>query len=398
MSMKNREELMQLLQKTTGIPFRMMNYSSGVIYAPNGKTLADLFRHMVDTFIKKGGDRDHPLLISEGNLFYCALIRNSDNSYIMYGPVCPARYRRELLENQLSGIMDTEIDYALELMLHGPVISVSNLINTLLLSVWIIDDRRLKEDDIIRIDNPMIDNDLKPAVLDAEHSALENGNYHLSIAFERGLNEAIKRGDYITLGEYQHAPHSGIIGSMSEDPDRQARYTFITAATMMSRAAIEGGMDPERALSISDAFCRQMDNTPVGNGFISLYTDMMNSYISGVAEIKKGDGNYSTSIIKAMDYLKRHIQDDISMEEVAEYCGLSKRWLSKKFIAETGMTFSEYITALRLDRASSMLVYSDFSLSEISSTLRFSSQSYFSEQFKKRFGITPKKYRDSKKP
>ncbi len=69
----------------------------------------------------------------------------------------------------------------------------------------------------------------------------------------------------------------------------------------------------------------------------------------------------------------------------------------KKFREELGFHVSAYITRCKLEEAKSLLAYSERPLSEISAYLCFSSQSYFQNQFKKQYGITPLKYRSQKK-
>ena len=57
------------------------------------------------------------------------------------------------------------------------------------------------------------------------------------------------------------------------------------------------------------------------------------------------------------------------------------------------MDISEFIMQCRLEQAQKLLAHSDMSLSEISAYLCFSSQSYFQNVFKKKFGMTPRQYR-----
>ena len=57
------------------------------------------------------------------------------------------------------------------------------------------------------------------------------------------------------------------------------------------------------------------------------------------------------------------------------------------------MAFSDYVLARRIETAQNMILYSDYSSTEISEILAFSSQSYFIRCFRKRTGMTPKEYR-----
>lgn len=59
-----------------------------------------------------------------------------------------------------------------------------------------------------------------------------------------------------------------------------------------------------------------------------------------------------------------------------------------------GFDLSTFIMRCKLEEAKSLLTYTNKSLSEISSYLCFSSQSYFQNVFKKKYGLTPKQYRN----
>jgi AraC-like DNA-binding protein len=63
------------------------------------------------------------------------------------------------------------------------------------------------------------------------------------------------------------------------------------------------------------------------------------------------------------------------------------------FHRETGLTFSDYVMRQRIETAGNMLRYSDYSSTEISEILAFSSQSYFIRCFRKVYGMTPSEYR-----
>ncbi|MBQ4363162.1 MAG: helix-turn-helix transcriptional regulator, partial [Oscillospiraceae bacterium] len=70
-------------------------------------------------------------------------------------------------------------------------------------------------------------------------------------------------------------------------------------------------------------------------------------------------------------------------------------YLSVLFKEQTGVNITEYITAKRMETAENMLKFSDFTLSEISDILHFSSYSHFARTFRRYYDTSPKKYRDS---
>ena len=72
---------------------------------------------------------------------------------------------------------------------------------------------------------------------------------------------------------------------------------------------------------------------------------------------------------------------------------LSAPYFSRLFKKETGYSVSEYILNKKLETAKSMLTSSSYSIAEISASLAFPSQSYFTNVLKKDCGMTPKDYR-----
>ena len=78
---------------------------------------------------------------------------------------------------------------------------------------------------------------------------------------------------------------------------------------------------------------------------------------------------------------------------MAAFIRRSRSYITKKFKKELGFDISSFIMRCKLEEAKSLLTYTNKSLSEISSYLCFSSQSYFQNVFKKKYGMTPLQYR-----
>ena len=98
-------------------------------------------------------------------------------------------------------------------------------------------------------------------------------------------------------------------------------------------------------------------------------------------------------IYDSIQYISTHLNERISVESVAESIGKSRSYLSRKFKSELGFQISDYIMRRKLEEAKVLLSYTDKSLSEISEYLCFSSQPYFQNVFKKKYGVTPGEYR-----
>ncbi len=109
-----------------------------------------------------------------------------------------------------------------------------------------------------------------------------------------------------------------------------------------------------------------------------------------------GGKGYST-VRKIQDYVKEHYgEEDLSMKTVAEACFVSVSQLGFLIKRELGMTFVEYLTDYRLERAKEFLVTTDMKNYEIAAACGWSSASYFSTVFKNACGLSPTKYRQTK--
>ncbi|MDO4324611.1 MAG: AraC family transcriptional regulator [bacterium] len=91
-------------------------------------------------------------------------------------------------------------------------------------------------------------------------------------------------------------------------------------------------------------------------------------------------------------YINSHIEERLTLNEVAAVFGLSPNYLSSLFRKNCNIGFSEYITQKKISRAKSMLLEQDLKIYEVADQLGFESAFYFSKVFKKVEGISPREY------
>lgn len=182
-------------------------------------------------------------------------------------------------------------------------------------------------------------------------------------------------------------------GTLSDNPLRNMIYHLVVAAGVISRICIIGGMDRDTAYTLSDIYIRKADNAKDTEEVLDLMAEMQIDYATRMRDIVKMD-SVSMHIRKSIDYIYENLQKQITVSELAEREGLSTGYFSRLFIKETGMNVNQFINETKVKTAQNMLMYSDFSILDISTSLGFSSQSAFSSVFKKVSGVTPKVYRD----
>lgn len=98
-------------------------------------------------------------------------------------------------------------------------------------------------------------------------------------------------------------------------------------------------------------------------------------------------------IQQARNYIDANYMRDISLELVAENVALSPPYFSRLFRTQIGKTFIDYLTDLRIARASQLLREGRLSVKEITAAVGYSDPNYFSRIFKKITGRTPSEFR-----
>ena len=96
-----------------------------------------------------------------------------------------------------------------------------------------------------------------------------------------------------------------------------------------------------------------------------------------------------------LEYLNRHFSQAISFQELCELHNINGSYLSQLFKKELGITFTAYLTQLRMNRAKELLKTTNLRISEISDALGYDYYFNFTKLFKKEVGMTPKEYRNT---
>ena len=100
---------------------------------------------------------------------------------------------------------------------------------------------------------------------------------------------------------------------------------------------------------------------------------------------------------KALDYIERnYTQETLSLNEVASVINVSANYFSAIFSNEMKMTFVEYVTQKRMEKAKKLLRQTDKHSGEIATEVGYKDSHYFSFVFKKTQGYTPREYRNGK--
>lgn len=216
---------------------------------------------------------------------------------------------------------------------------------------------------------------------------------HNTFELEQTVMTMVRKGDTATLREWIKAAPAVRGGIIAAEQLRQMRNTFIVSVTLASRAAIRGGVDVEDAFSLSDAYIQKCELLNSPDQIMNLQYHMILEYTQKVERIRLGKRPGKLALDVA-NYIQHHLSESITAEDIAKELYLSRPYLSRKFIEETGESLTDFILKEKTEEAKRLLRYSDKSLTAISNYLGFSSQSHFSRVFKRYAFCTPGEYRE----
>ena len=117
-------------------------------------------------------------------------------------------------------------------------------------------------------------------------------------------------------------------------------------------------------------------------------------YISD--EEKNAKANISRRLSRILSYIEEHFTERILLSDIAEREDLSVSYLSHFFKDNLNISFQDYVSILRYQKARILVEQTDMRLTDISITCGFSDYRYFNKIYKEQLGFTPKEYRSKR--
>jgi YesN/AraC family two-component response regulator len=101
----------------------------------------------------------------------------------------------------------------------------------------------------------------------------------------------------------------------------------------------------------------------------------------------------STAYVES--WVQQHLDEKITLEQVAGLCGMSKSYFSRTFRCDHRITFQDYLIRQRINKAVDLLKDSDLQVTQVALAVGFSDLSYFTRTFHRHVGLLPSDYRKS---
>ena len=216
---------------------------------------------------------------------------------------------------------------------------------------------------------------------------------HGTYLAEQEMLRMVREGDLELVRHIDRMAVTGTMGQLAQAGDalRQMKNAVLVSVTLFSRAAIEGGLSPETAYKLCDRYFQNVEAAKSLPELTGVASTMNRDFVERVHAVRTQ--KLSREIEAACSYIERHLEEELSISSLASYAGYIEYYFSKKFKRELGLTPAEYIRKKRLAKAALLLRSTDLDAQQIASRLQFCSQSYFTDCFRKEFGVSPTKYR-----
>lgn len=114
-------------------------------------------------------------------------------------------------------------------------------------------------------------------------------------------------------------------------------------------------------------------------------------------QINKGNRLRDFYIKEAFSFIEQNFQNDISVEDIAAFCGLNRSYFGKIFRENMGKSPQEFLISYRMTKASELLKLTDLSIADIGNAVGYPNQLHFSRAFKNVYGISPRQWRNENK-
>jgi len=107
----------------------------------------------------------------------------------------------------------------------------------------------------------------------------------------------------------------------------------------------------------------------------------------------KRKGKLKDPVEEAKHYIEEHLNEEVSLEEVADRIGLNASYFSQLFKHSTQETFVQYRTRRRMEKAKKLLAQPQYRITDISGEVGYADHPHFTKTFKKYTGVLPSEYR-----
>lgn len=349
----------------------------------------------LEKMLKTGAERDTPaFLSSDTGLVWGAAFEKVENVLYRYHVIGPVFYSntsadsiyRGLLSKDYSGYSAAWLHSFYEALRRVPTSQYTIFSRNLRMLHYCVTGKRIEISDVFAEDIQMLPSSKRNTPSDR----------HRVYQAEKAMLEMVKLGDL----NYKEALSASMnisdgVKINTRDPLHHARVSTIVFCSIVCRAAIEGGLSPEEAYSLGDAYIQSALDAHTIDETSTICMSMYDDFVRRVHRTRENP-KYSQPIQRCCNYIEMNLDRNIHAQELADMVGYSVTYFTRRFREETGFGISDYVKAARIERAKILLETSENSVQEISEMLGFTTRNYLTKCFREITGMTPVEYRNRK--
>ena len=212
-------------------------------------------------------------------------------------------------------------------------------------------------------------------------------------AFENELLQAVTNGQIHKEKQLLAAFSQEIFEMRTSSPLRNSKNYCIIMNTLLRKAAENGGVHPAYLDRVSSEFAIKIEQMSLASEFSAMMHDIFVGYCRLVR--KHAIKRYSPVVQKTVLLIDSDLSAPLTLSTLAAAQGLSEGYLATVFKRETEKTVSEYVREKRMKHAAHLLTTTRLQIQTIALHCGIMDVQYYTKQFKKHTGKTPKEYRET---
>ncbi len=199
--------------------------------------------------------------------------------------------------------------------------------------------------------------------------------------------KCLERGERVKLLEYLQKM---VISNMEKDHSLAGLQSF-----QLELIQIVGGFLNKQELDMenlfTDPFFLDIQKQALTSEFAMIRWNAY--YINKVFDSMPDCSRDSGIVDVIVDYIRKHYEENISRNTLADMVHFSPEYVGKVFKKEMGVSINDYMNSLRIAKAKDLLVFSNYKIIDIALMVGFDNMPYFSSVFKKYEGVSPAEYK-----
>lgn len=349
------------------------------------------------------GASDICALVVTRSLDCFGIVRENDIKSYIIGPAARMKPDDSVVKQEILELLikREKVDAFREYLDTVPIIPIAQFANILSMICEAVTGKNIQPERILygeayedTVKSEDVGSELWSGLQDDEVTEARSGeNTESDYNSERTMLWLVRRGETALLKESFRKTRYKQDFSLSTDSLRNLRDITIVSTTLVSRAAIEGGMQIKAAFALSDTYIRIVETMTNPKDIFELLPRMVVDFSEKVSSsfVPRGTSPHVSTCIK---WIHHNITQPISTSDLMRVSGLSRSYLARLFVKEVGCTPMEYINNAKIEEAKTLLTSTSLPVVDIASYLGYSTNSYFHRIFKQSTSMTPSSFRE----